>query len=198
MTKGFTPTQEQLKLLGEISELGVTEAGATPRDLYLEMFWEYETERQAFKSGEMRLEQPTEEQRMASWRRAGLAPGQKYVQKVYRDDLGQLQGVATFTPDELEEMGGWKPSETEAEWAFRDTRKIAPKEQFKAWARESAEEEQQEEQQEEALQKELISLRTIKIEKGEEIPAALKIGGAGSIFARRREIEDMLGSGVDR
>jgi len=212
-SRGFKPSPKQLKYIRTglettFPELSALESPAQTvlRDAlrrayelpgsrearYTEMVAEW----RAFKSGEMQLEYPTEEQRIESWRRAG-AP-EKYIQKIYRDELGKLLGVSTFTPEEIEEMGAFKPSEAQMKWAFRDTRKIIPKEQFKLWAQEHEAELLRKEELEEQLQEELTSLRTIKIRKGRDIPAALKIGGIDKLMARRRELEDMLGMGVDR
>jgi len=147
-----------------------------------------------FKAGEMLLEYPTRVQQMESWERAGK-PG-KYVQKFYRDELGQLLGVSTFTPEELEELGAFSPSEAQLTWAFRETRKMLPKEQFKLWAKEHVAELRSEMEAEERLRTELVSLRTIR--KGEDIPATLRVGGIGEHLDRRRELEDAIATGVDR
>nr|QNO42679.1 hypothetical protein GKPKHNMI_00001 [Methanosarcinales archaeon ANME-2c ERB4] len=206
-SKGFKPTEEQLKYILATREPALLESPMqtilrdTLRRAYdppgsrEARYNKMVAERQEFKSGQLRPEQPTEEQRMESWRRAGLAPGQSYIQKVYRDDLGQLQGVSTFTPDEMEEMEGWKPSETEARRAFRDARKMLPKEQFKLLAREYAAEQEQERLMEEELAGIAIG-SPIQIERDALlVPLELM---EGERRARRQELEDMLGRGVDR
>lgn len=212
-SKGFKPSPKQLKYIltgieTTFPELSVLESpmqtvlNDTLRRAYElpgsreARYGELVAEWNAFKAGEMQLEYPTEEQRIESWRRAG-AP-EKYIQKLYRDELGKLIGVSTFTPEEIEEMGAFTPSEAQAKWAFRDTRKMLPKEQFKVWAQEHEAELRSKEELEEQLQEELASLSTIKIRKGRDISEALKIGGTGKLMARRRELEDMLGMGVDR
>jgi len=119
---------------------------------YMELVGEWK----AFKAGKVQLEHPTREQRMASWAQAGK-PGE-YVQKIYRDELGRLLGVSTFTPEEL----------------------------------------QAKEELREALRTELAGLRTIRIRKGENIPATLRVGGIGEHLDRRRELEDAIATGVNR
>ena len=146
----------------------------------------------AFKSGEMQLEHPTQEQRIKSWRRAG-AP-EKYLQKIYRDELGKLLGVGTYTPEELEEMGGFTPSETQAEWAFRSTRKMTPIKQFKVWAEEYKTQQEQEHKTQEELTRIAIGA-PIKRQKHDPIPLELTMT---TRRARRKELEEMLGEGVDR
>ena len=188
VTKGFKPTEEQLQYI--FSELEGEPLGSREaRHAELAAKW------QAFKSGKMQLEQPTTEQEMESWRRAGLAPGQKYTQKIYRDELGKLLGVGTYTPEELEEMGGFTPSETQAEWAFRSTRKMKPVTQFKAWAEEHKTQQEQERQMQEELAGIAIGA-PIKLQKHDPfIPLGLTMT---TRRARRRELEEMLGEGVDR
>lgn len=208
-SQGFKPTEKQMKYIltgleTTFPELSVLESPMQTvlndtfrrvRELPGSREARYEElvrEWQAFKAGGLQLEQPTEEQRMESWRRAGEP--EKHIQKVFRDELGRLLGVATFTPGEIEELGTFKPSTAAAQWAFRDTRKMLPKKQLQIWA----EEHEAELVLEEERRQELASLRTIKVEKGKEIPAVLKIGGTGTLLARRRELENMLGTGVDR
>jgi hypothetical protein len=212
--KGFKPTEKQLHyiltgLKTALPELSALESpmqtvlGDALRRAYEfpgsreARYEELVAEWRAFKAGEMQLEYPTEAQRMASWRRAGLAPGQKYKQRIYRDALGKLIGTATYTPDEIEAMGSWTPSETEAEWAFRETRKIAPKEQLKRWAQEHKDELLQEEALEEERREELAEIRANYAVKG-EIPLHQRAGGGDARRRRRRELEEMLGVGVDR
>lgn len=191
-SKGFKPSEEQLRyiLTGQTMPRGDPIPGKEVRYQHLVTAW------QTFKSGKIQLEHPTQEQRMASWQRAGTP--QRYTQRAYRDDLGKLLGVSTFTPEDIEELAGFKPSSTEAEWAFRDTRKISPKEQLKTWAREQVAEVIRKEEEEAGLYEELAELRTIRIRKGKDIPATLQIGGIDKLMARRRELENILGEGVDR
>ena len=146
----------------------------------------------AFKAGAARPEYPTQEQRIKSWRRAG-AP-EKYLQKIYRDELGKLLGVGTYTPEELEEMGGFTPSETQAEWAFRSTRKMTPIKQFKVWAEEYKTQQEQEHKMQEELTRIAIGA-PIKRQKHDPIPLELTMT---TRRARRKELEEMLGEGVDR
>lgn len=190
--KGFKPTEEQLHYILTGQE---DEPPGSREARYAELI----TEWKAFKAGELRLEQPTPEQEIASWRRAG-APSE-YKQKIYRDDLGKLLGVSTFTPKEIEEMGSWQPTEAGAVWAFRDPGKLTPKEELKRQRQEHEETLRTEEERRvelEDLRTEYKELRTIRIQKGKDIPAALQIGGIDRLMARRRELENLLGEGVDR
>ena len=192
--QGFKPTPSQLDyiLIGDKSSAFLIgkEIPESREARYKELVDEWK----AFEAGKARLEHPTKEQEMESWRRAGLAPGQKYTQKIYRDELGKLLGVGTYTPEELEEMGGFTPSETQAEWAFRSTRKMTPIKQFKVWAEEYKTQQEQEHKTQEELTRIAIGA-PIKRQKHDPIPLELTMT---TRRARRKELEEMLGEGVDR
>lgn len=120
----FKLTEEEKQYVftpAEIEPSGAREAR------YTELLEEWEE----FKAGEATIEAAGKERLMESWRRAGEP--EKYVQKIYRDEIGKLIGVSTYTPEEIEEMKGFRPSEAQLEWAFRETREILPKEQLKIW-----------------------------------------------------------------
>ena len=80
---------------------------------------------------------------------------------------------------------------------FRDTRKITPVEQYKAWAQEHKDELLQEEALEEERREELAEIRANYAVKG-ETPLHQRAGGGDARRRRRRELEEMLGIGVDR
>ena len=192
LTQGFKPTNEQLKLLEEISALGVTAAGATARDLYLEMFWE---RHELYESRLARRKPFTEAERMEAVARRP-AHLQELSLKEIRYESGKKAGILALTSEELEAATGFKLSEAQKEWMFRDTRKITPVEQYKAWAQEHRDELLQEEALEEERREELHSLRGIIRSKDEY--SQIQTGSTGERFKRRRELEEMLGIGVDR
>jgi len=119
----LTPEQEQY-----VFTTVAPEAAGAKEKRYEELLTEWEE----FKSGEITAEYPTEAQRMESWRRA--SEPEKYVQKIYRDELGKLLGVSTYTPEEMREMGTFKPTEAMKAVAFAGTDDVLPKERMKMWA----------------------------------------------------------------
>jgi len=178
-------------LLEEQLPIATKKEIGTRESRYMQMVAEW----REFKTGELRLEQPTSEQRMESWRRAGeLDP---YHQKVYRDDEGKMLGIITMRPDELGELAGFKPSEAQKVWAFRETRKMRPLEQFGIWANEQVAEREREAEQDTKLREELAGLyRGVRARKGEDMDAS-RVGCGEELWARRREIEEALRIGVD-
>jgi hypothetical protein len=74
---------------------------------------------------------------------------------------------------------------------------MLPKEQLKIWAQEHRDELLQEEALEEERREELAGLQYGSVyKKGDHTP--VQAGSTGERFKRRRELEEMLGIGVDR
>lgn len=128
ITKMFSPTDEQLKLLQEISELGVTESGATARDLYLEMYREYYA---TYSSRLYQREAFTDAERMAavSRRPAGLT-GLRFKEIRYAN--GEKAGILALTEEEYEDFGRFDFSEAQKKWMFREGI-VLPKEGYERY-----------------------------------------------------------------
>ena len=214
--QGFTPTPSQIRyittgLTGTFPELNPFESltqtifSDVLRRAYelpgsREMrYGEVLAEWERFKAGEFQPEYPTLEQRMDSWRRAGKP--NTYTQKIYRNELGKLIGVSTYTLEGLEAMGGFVPSEAQKIWAFRTTRKMLPKDQMKIWASEwNADQLQREEWRKEYAELRADPFGTSISRKG--VSATVMMARAGDTIVwrqgRMKELETFIGVGVDR
>ena len=234
----FTPIEPPIQTIFDDAMRRAYELPGSREMRYEELLVEWER----FQAGEIQPEYPTLEQRMESWERAGEP--EEYIQKIYRDEIGKLIGVITYTPEELEEMKGFQPSEAQLKWAFREEREILPKEQIKLWKEVYEEtgfrpteaqmewatttewlevggvkkkmtfdeqmeyfskEYEAEQEQNRLMREELIELREDPIGKTRSqkgIPAALMLTrGAQDIqtrISRSEELENLLGTGVDR
>ena len=157
---------------------------------------ETEGEWNEFEDAMWRERTPTIDEMMGAWGRAGKPDGFRIITVASEaiDSTGEPEqfGVIALTHDEYEQYGWFRPTTAQIDWAFRETRKILPKEQLKIWAQEHKEELLREEALEANLREELTELRTIRIRKGEDIPAALQIGGGDARRARSRELEEEL------
>ena len=116
ITKGFMPTADQLQLLEEISDIGVTEKGATARDLYLEMYREYYAK---YSSRLYHREAFTDAERMAAVaRRPARLGGLRFKEIRFAD--GTKAGMLALTEEEYEEFGRFEMSEAQKQWMFRE------------------------------------------------------------------------------
>jgi|GEM_PF-4700930 len=215
-SKGFKPTPEQLRyiLTGSeeflpeqytykspiesafADEFGVAKTYPGAKEArYAELIAEWK----AFKAGKIHPEQPTEKQLMESWERAGKP--KSYKQKIYRDESGKLLGVLTFTPEELKELSGWTPSEAQKKWIFRETgaAKLPPIEQFKIWKDEfETKQEEEREWWKEYGEWDINAPVERRKYDGYVHFSAQELRITDERMARKEELEDLLGIGIDR
>jgi PGF-CTERM protein len=156
---------------------------------------EPEGEWNEFEDAMWRERTPTIDEMMGAWGRAGKPDGFRIITVASEaiDSTGEPEqfGVIALTHDEYEQYGWFRPTTAQIDWAFRETRKILPKEQLKIWAQEHKDEVLREEAHEEELREELQEIRANYAVKG-EIPLHQRAGGSSARYARRRAIEEEL------